>query len=179
LSLDLFKKLKTLDHFLIITDLKNTTANSDGLIKCLRQRQDRFVINPYIYAFKFCSIYKMLWHPDSFIYLDSIIGAVGRRAGALFFARHQDYFVVTCNFTAVYLDLVPFRSFTVTPSSLPSTGTGKKLGTATPRRSVAGSRHLIKPPGRWVQGIEGNRVLVLVPLQLFSISSQTDSLFVL
>jgi hypothetical protein len=73
----------------------------------------------------------MLWHPDSFVYRDSIIGAVSRRAGALFFARHRDYFIVTRNFTAVYLDLVPFNSFTVTRSSLPFTGTGKKRGTAT------------------------------------------------
>jgi len=42
------------------------------------------------------------------------IGAVGRRAGALFFARHRDYFVVTRNFTAIYLDFEPFHSFTVT-----------------------------------------------------------------
>jgi hypothetical protein len=40
---------------------------------------------------------------------------------------------VTRNFSAVYLDLVPLRSFTVTLSSLPSTGTGKKQGTATLR----------------------------------------------
>jgi hypothetical protein len=73
----------------------------------------------------------MLWHPDSFLYRDSIIGAVGRRAGTLFFALHRDYFIVTRNFTAVYLDLVPFRSFTVTRDFLPSTGTGKKQGTAT------------------------------------------------
>ena len=38
----------------------------------------------------------------------------GRRADALFFALHRDYFVVTRCFTAVYLDLVPFNSFTVT-----------------------------------------------------------------
>jgi hypothetical protein len=63
--------------------------NSDGLIKCLRQRQDRFVLNPNIYALKFSSIYKILWHPDSFIYRDRIIGAVGQRAGALFFARTE------------------------------------------------------------------------------------------
>jgi hypothetical protein len=55
-----------------------------------------------------------LWHPDSFFYRDSIIGAVGRRAGALFFARHLDYFIVTRNITAIYLDLLPFNSFTVT-----------------------------------------------------------------
>jgi hypothetical protein len=38
----------------------------------------------------------------------------GRRSGALFFARHRDYFIVTWNFTAIYLDLVPFNSFIVT-----------------------------------------------------------------
>ena len=38
----------------------------------------------------------------------------GRRAGALFFARHRDYFIVTRNFTDVYLDLVPSLSFIVT-----------------------------------------------------------------
>jgi len=59
-------------------------------------------------------MYKILWHPDSFVYRDSIIGAVGRRAGALFFARHRDYSVVTRNFTAFYLDLVQFSSFIVT-----------------------------------------------------------------
>jgi hypothetical protein len=42
------------------------------------------------------------------------IGAVGRRAGALFFARHRDYFIMTINFTAIYLDLVPSPTFTVT-----------------------------------------------------------------
>jgi hypothetical protein len=57
--------------------------------------------------------------------------AAGRRTGALFFARYLDYFIVTRNFTAIYLDLVLFRSFTVTWSSLPSTGTGKKRSTAT------------------------------------------------
>jgi hypothetical protein len=44
----------------------------------------------------------------------SLRRAAGHRAGALFFARHRDYFIVTRNFTAVYLDLLPFRSFTVT-----------------------------------------------------------------
>jgi hypothetical protein len=34
--------------------------------------------------------------------------------GALFFARHRDYFIATRNFTAIYLDLLPSRSFTVT-----------------------------------------------------------------
>jgi hypothetical protein len=42
------------------------------------------------------------------------IVAVGGRAGASFFACHRDYFVMTLNFTAFYLDLLPFRSFTVT-----------------------------------------------------------------
>ena len=61
----------------------------------------------------------------------SLRRAAGHRAGAVFFARHRDYFVVTRNFTAIYRDLVPFRSFTVTRGLQPSTGTGKKRGTAT------------------------------------------------
>ena len=63
---------------------------------------------------KLCAIYKTLWQPDSFISRDSIFGLAGRRAGASFFARHLDYFIVTRNFTAVYLDLVPLHNFTVT-----------------------------------------------------------------
>ena len=55
----------------------------------------------------------------------------GRRAGALFFARHQDTFIVTRNFAAIYLDLLQSRQITLTRNSLSSTGTGKKLGTAT------------------------------------------------
>jgi hypothetical protein len=35
------------------------------------------------------------------------------------------------NFTAIYLDLMLFRNFAMTRSSLPVTGTGKKQGTAT------------------------------------------------
>jgi hypothetical protein len=56
------------------------TANSDGLIKCLPPTHDSFSVKPKIYALKFYSIYKMLWHPDSFISRDSILG---RRADAL------------------------------------------------------------------------------------------------
>jgi hypothetical protein len=33
----------------------------------------------------------------------------GRRAGAWFFARHLDYFIMTQNLTSVYRDLVPSR----------------------------------------------------------------------
>jgi hypothetical protein len=52
--------------------------------------------------------------PGHLVSRDSIIGAVGRRSGALFFALHRDYFIVTRNFAAIYLDLVPFNSFTMT-----------------------------------------------------------------
>jgi hypothetical protein len=110
---------------------KTTNHNSDGLINCLPPTHDSFVTSPKIYVSNFCSIYKILWHPDSFIYRDSIFGLAGRRAGALFFARHLDYFAVTRNVTAIYLDLIPFRNFTVTRSSLPFTRTGKKRVTAT------------------------------------------------
>jgi hypothetical protein len=49
--------------------------------------------------------------------------ALTYEALSVVFARHRDYFSVTRNFTSVYEDLVLFRSFTVTPSSLTSTGT--------------------------------------------------------
>jgi hypothetical protein len=75
----------------------NPTYNSDGLIKCLRQRQDSFSVNPNIIALNIFAIYKILWRPDSFVSRDSIFGAVGRRAGASFFARHLDCFNVTRN----------------------------------------------------------------------------------
>ena len=67
-----------------------------------------------INARNFRSIYKILWHPDSFVSRNSIFGLAGRRAGVLFFAHYLDYFIVTRNFTNIYLDLLPSRSFTVT-----------------------------------------------------------------
>jgi hypothetical protein len=59
------------------------------------------------------------------------LGWRANAAGTLFFAVHLDCFIVTRNFTAIYLDLVPFRSFIVTRSSSPFTRTGKKQVTAT------------------------------------------------
>jgi hypothetical protein len=53
----------------------------------------------------------MLWHPDSFVSLDSIVGAVGRRAGASFFARHLDYFIVTLNLRPLIHDYSPIKIF--------------------------------------------------------------------
>ena len=43
----------------------------------------------------------MLWHPDSFVSRDSIVGAVGRRTGAVFFARHLDDLLMTRNTQAL------------------------------------------------------------------------------
>ena len=80
--------------------------------------------------------------------------AAGRRSGALFFALHRDYFVMTRNFAAVYRDLLPFRSFTVTRSSLPFTGTGKKQVTATqtaPNQTAGPLWLIISIRGRYKQ----------------------------
>ena len=117
-------------------------ANSDGLIKCLPPTQDSFVASPKIYASKLCSLYKVLWHPDSFNSRDSIFGLAGRRAGALFFARHRDYFIVTRSsqtlpglVTVTQIHRDPWLLF-----HLP--GLAKN---AAPRRR----RHLVKPPGRY------------------------------
>jgi hypothetical protein len=105
--------------------------NSDGLIKYLPPTQDSVVSCPKIYALKLYCFYKILWHPDSTVSRDSIFGLAGRRAGALFFALHRDYFIVTRNFIATCRDLVPSRQFIVTRKFRPSTRTGKKQVTAT------------------------------------------------
>jgi hypothetical protein len=88
------------------------------------------------FSFIRSSLRNALPHLSNFVALPTAVyrdyvGAVGRRSCALFFARHQDYFIVTRNFTAIYLDLVPSTSFILTPNSRPLTGTGKKQGTAT------------------------------------------------
>jgi hypothetical protein len=46
--------------------------------------------------------------------LDSSFGLAGRSSGALFFALHRDYFIMTQNIAAIYQDMVLFNSFTVT-----------------------------------------------------------------
>jgi hypothetical protein len=56
----------------------------------------------------------MLWYPDSFVYRDSIIGAVGPRAGALFFARHLDNFILTHNFRPLIGTLHHLDNFIMT-----------------------------------------------------------------
>jgi hypothetical protein len=50
-----------------------------------------------VYEIKLLTIYKILWHPDRSCCRDKVNRAAGRRAGALFFARHLDYFIVTQN----------------------------------------------------------------------------------
>jgi hypothetical protein len=61
----------------------------------------------------------------------SLRRAAGHRAGALFFARHLDSFIVTQNFEAIYRDWCRLDNFIVTLYHLPYTVTGKKQVTAT------------------------------------------------
>jgi hypothetical protein len=73
----------------------------------------------------------------------------GKRAGALFFARHLDYFIMTQHLTSVYRDLVSSRQFHRDPRlivHLP--GLAKNAAPRHPSFVGAGSRQLIKPPGR-------------------------------
>ena len=122
-------------------DIKNgTIANSDGLINCLRQ-PGQLQSQPFKSMRDNSQPSINLCSPRQFrLPGQSLHRAAGHRAGAVFFARHLDSYIVTRNFTAVYRDLVPFRSFTMTRSSLPSTGTGKKRGTSTrtPTNQTAG-----------------------------------------
>jgi hypothetical protein len=69
---------------------------------------------------------------------------VGRRAGALFFARHLDYFIMTQNLTSVYRDLVPSRQFIVTQNISSTYRDWQKM------RHPDTDANSIKPPGRYV-----------------------------
>ena len=96
---------------------------------------------PKVYASKLISTYKILLHPDRSCCRDKVNRAAGRRAGALFFARHLDYFIMTQN-THSLPGLGTFKTIYRDPKlivRLP--GLAKN---AAPRRG----RQLIKPPGR-------------------------------
>jgi len=54
-----------------------------------------WLLAPKVYESKIISTYKILWHLDCFVSRDKVNRAAGRRAGALFFASHLDYFIVT------------------------------------------------------------------------------------
>jgi len=80
------------------------SSRKAGLLGCLRQRQDRFVINPnsmpsnslpFIIS---CGIRTVSSTRTASLALaaDPAFGD-GRRAGALFFALHRDNFIVTPN----------------------------------------------------------------------------------
>ena len=111
--------------------------NTDGLINCLPQPrtdlypdqkvnfQNLVVIYGTQRSFFFLIISSKRYafhHLPNFgavppaIYRDQY-WAAGRRSGAVFFARYLDYSIVTRNLTAIYLDLVPSNSFTVTLGS--------------------------------------------------------------
>ena len=70
-------------------------------------------------------------HLDCFVSWDKVYVGCGPTRWCLVFCSPSRLFHHDPKLTTVYLDLVPFRSFPVTLSSLPSTGTGKKRGTAT------------------------------------------------
>jgi hypothetical protein len=129
---------------------KITPHNSDGLIKCLRQRQESLVRGPEDHLTKLAG---KVWAERSFFFyqiiktkcivpfikfrrppscrLPGLLWRCRPTRRRLVFCSHRDYFVVTRSFTAVYRDLVPIYNFTVTRGFVPSTGTGKKRGTAT------------------------------------------------
>jgi len=84
-----------------------------------------------VYERKFSTVYR--------IHCTTTVSSPGTKSTSgcrptrwrLVFCSYRDYFIVTQNFSAIYLDLVPFPSFTVTLSLLPFTRTGKKHVTTT------------------------------------------------
>jgi hypothetical protein len=69
--------------------------------------------------------------PGQFRLPGQTVGLAGRRAGASFFARHLDSFIMTRNFATIYRDWYPLDNFIVTQNLRHFTGTGKKQVTAT------------------------------------------------
>ena len=106
-----------------------TFYNTDGLINCLRQPGLLCNEPPKSMRENFKSALQLL-PPGLFRLPGQSQWAAGRRSGALFFARHLDYFIVTRTHNP-YPDLVPSRLLHRDPDSQPSTRTGKKRGTAT------------------------------------------------
>ena len=100
---------------------KFTKANSDGLLNCLcqpglfRYRPQKSMREKFNRLIKSCGTLTVPAAETKSMGLAADPAFVeGRRAGALFFARHQDCFIVTRNYSAIYRDLVPSNSFTVT-----------------------------------------------------------------
>jgi len=75
-----------------------------------------------------------LWFPDCTCCQDKVNWAVGRLRhladGAVFFARHFDYFIVTQNPHPSIGTWYHLDNFIMTPNPRPLTGTGKKSRTA-------------------------------------------------
>ena len=116
-----FLDLKTLIlkdlHFgvsFLVKNKKTATANSDGLINWLRQ-PGQLCRNPLKSMLEnLCRLSASL-HRDCFVSRDRVyVGLPAIALAPCFFARHLDSFIVTRNFSAIYLDLLPFNGFTVT-----------------------------------------------------------------
>jgi hypothetical protein len=90
--------------------------------------------------------YKILWHQDCSCRRDKVNRAAGRRAGALFFARRLDYFIVTQS-SQPSPGLGTAKTNYRDPKlivHLPGPDSYREAKNAAPRRR----RQLIKPPGR-------------------------------
>jgi hypothetical protein len=75
---------------------QRTNHNTDGIVNCLPQPgQLRNQLHKYMSITSFHLL--NLVYPDSSCCRDKVSRAAGRRAGALFFARHLDFFIVTQN----------------------------------------------------------------------------------
>jgi hypothetical protein len=101
------------NNIFMIRTPKPPVANTDGLIKCLPPARTVYqsVLKSMREKFKSSINFDTTgqFHlPGQHLWL------AGRRAGALFFARHQDYFIMTRKFASTYRDLVPFRRIIVT-----------------------------------------------------------------
>ena len=125
------------------------TANSDGLINCLRQRQDSFVIHPNIYLLKsvpfikYCGIRTVTstWTASLALSADALVPCF-LLAPRLFHRDPKLY----CRISGLGTVKTNYRDPKLC-SHLP--GLAKNAAPRHPSLPLgAGSRQLIKPPGR-------------------------------
>ena len=96
---------------------------------------------PKVYASKFISTYQIWLHPDCYCCRDKVNRVASRRAGALFFARYLDYFIVTQN-SHLSPGLVIVKKIYCDPKSSAVCRDWQKT------RHPDADANSIKPPGR-------------------------------
>ena len=114
-----------------------------SILGCLRQ-PGQIRKHYKVYERELLATYQILWHPDCSCWRDKVNRAAGRRAGALFFARHLDYFIVTGQLLPIYRDPAIWTTSSWHENSRPSTRTMQKLMPTLTRTATQLNRRAVR-----------------------------------